>query len=103
MNKETQQKISKAASRACIGKHFGISGQAVGKWIYENGVPQKRIVPLCRFLNWEVTPHEIDPEAYPTQLTACRNRKAEHANTSLSTKYRIQHRRSDKAKSTERG
>ncbi|MCS5934480.1 helix-turn-helix domain-containing protein [Klebsiella variicola subsp. variicola] len=58
-------KISKAASRACIGKHFGISGQAVGKWIYENGVPQKRIVPLCRFLNWEVTPHEIDPEAYP--------------------------------------
>ncbi len=65
MNKETQQKISKAASRACIGKHFGICGQAVGKWIYENGVPQKRIVPLCRFLNWEVTPHEIDPEAYP--------------------------------------
>ncbi|EAT6369401.1 helix-turn-helix domain-containing protein [Salmonella enterica] len=65
MNKETQEKISQAASRACIGKHFGISGQAVGKWIYSTGVPQKRIIALCQFLNWQVTPHEIDPAAYP--------------------------------------
>ncbi|ECS7948041.1 helix-turn-helix domain-containing protein [Salmonella enterica subsp. enterica serovar Sandiego] len=65
MNKETQEKISKAASRACIGKHFGISGQAVGKWIQSTGVPQKRIIQLCQFLNWRVTPHEIDPAAYP--------------------------------------
>ena len=65
MNKETQEKISKAASRASIGKHFGISGQAVGKWIYSNGVPQKRIIQLCQFLDWQVTPHEIDPAAYP--------------------------------------
>lgn len=65
MNKETQDKISKAATRARIAKHFGISGQAVGKWIYANGVPQKRIIPLCQLLNWQVTPHEIDPSAYP--------------------------------------
>ncbi len=50
MNKETQQKISKAASRACIGKHFGISGQAVGKWIYENGVPQNASSRYAVFL-----------------------------------------------------
>lgn len=65
MNKETQQKISNAASWAFIGKHFGISGQAVGKWIYKNGIPQKRIIPLCQLLGWVVTPHEIDPVAYP--------------------------------------
>jgi hypothetical protein len=22
-------------------------------------------LPLCRILNWRVTPHEIDPDAYP--------------------------------------
>lgn len=65
MNKQTQEKISKAATRTRIGKHFGISSQAVGKWIYASGVPQKRIIPLCQFLEWQVTPHEIDPEAYP--------------------------------------
>ncbi|WP_184815936.1 hypothetical protein [Klebsiella pneumoniae] len=49
MNKETQQKISKAASRACIGKHFGISGQAVGKWMALLQIVggDKLIIPFC--------------------------------------------------------
>ncbi len=42
-----------------IGEHFGISSQAVGKWLKEV-IPPRRILPLCEILEWKVTPHEID-------------------------------------------
>ena len=77
MNKETQEKISKAASRTRIGKHFGISSQAVGKWIYANGVPQKRIIPLC--------PHMKSIRVHiQTQQMVCHVRRLNHADTYLS-------------------
>lgn len=44
---------------------FGISSQAVGKWLRKGKIPHGRILPLCRILEWQVTPHEIDPVAYP--------------------------------------
>lgn len=65
MNESLKEKISNTMSRVDIGSHFGISSQAVSKWMSRGKVPSKRVLPLCQILNWSVTPHEIDPEAYP--------------------------------------
>lgn len=65
MDIQTVEKISNHMSQTDIGKHFDISSQAVGKWLRKGTIPSKRILPLCEMLNWSVTPHEIDPKAYP--------------------------------------
>ncbi|MHB3528257.1 transcriptional regulator, partial [Klebsiella pneumoniae] len=28
-------------------------------------VPANRVIPLCRVLNWSVTPHEMREDIYP--------------------------------------
>lgn len=38
-----------------IGECFGISSQAVGKWLRKGKIPHGRILPLCRILEWQVT------------------------------------------------
>ena len=65
MDNQIKQKISSHMSQVGIGECFGISSQAVGKWLRKGKVPHARILPLCRILEWKVTPHEIDPSAYP--------------------------------------
>lgn len=65
MNESLKEKITNTMSRVDIGTNFGISSQAVSKWMSRGRVPSKRVLQLCQILNWSVTPHEIDPEAYP--------------------------------------
>ena len=65
MNELLKEKITKTMSRVDIGNSFGISSQAVSKWMSRGKVPSKRVLQLCQILNWSVTPHEINPEAYP--------------------------------------
>ncbi|WP_312273430.1 YdaS family helix-turn-helix protein [Pseudescherichia sp.] len=65
MKKSLKEKITNTMSRVDIGAQLGISSQAVSKWMSQGKVPAGRVVPLCKVLNWAVTPHEIDPGAYP--------------------------------------
>ncbi|EML4687353.1 transcriptional regulator [Citrobacter amalonaticus] len=65
MDIQLKKKISDSMSRVSIGNHIGVSSQAVSKWMNKGKIPQKRIIALCQVLNWQVTPHEIDPIAYP--------------------------------------
>ncbi|MDA8487444.1 transcriptional regulator [Kluyvera sp. Awk 3] len=65
MDNQVKEKISSLMSQVSIGERFGISSQAVGKWLRKGSIPPRRILPLCQILNWQVTPHEIDPLAYP--------------------------------------
>ncbi|HEG1754145.1 hypothetical protein UXP21_02730 [Enterobacter kobei] len=65
MDNQIKQKICSHMSQVGIGECFGISSQAVGKWLRKGKVPHARILPLCQILEWKVTPHEIDPSAYP--------------------------------------
>ncbi|BDH45725.1 hypothetical protein TUM12370_17690 [Salmonella enterica subsp. enterica serovar Choleraesuis] len=75
MNEQVIKKISQNMSQAAIGEHFGISSQAVGKWLRSGTIPPRRILPLCGALNWLVTPHEIDPEAYPNPTDGLPNQE----------------------------
>ncbi|EAP1386471.1 hypothetical protein ODU92_004352 [Salmonella enterica] len=65
MDNQVKIKISNHMTQMSIGEHFGISSQAVGKWLRKGVIPPRRILPLCEILEWRVTPHEIDPAAYP--------------------------------------
>lgn len=65
MDNQLKIKISNHMTQMSIGEHFGISSQAVGKWLRKGVIPPRRILPLCEILEWKVTPHEIDPAAYP--------------------------------------
>ncbi|AXD33652.1 helix-turn-helix domain-containing protein [Salmonella enterica subsp. enterica serovar Shubra] len=62
---ELRNKVTNNISLAEIGEHFGISGQAVGKWFLKGSIPPERVLPLCVLLNWSVTPHELRPDIYP--------------------------------------
>jgi len=66
MDHKLKEKIKSCMSRVGIGNQLGISSQAVSKWMSRGKVPPRRILPLCKALGWKITPHEIDPEAYPS-------------------------------------
>ncbi|EAT5069742.1 TPA: helix-turn-helix domain-containing protein [Salmonella enterica] len=70
MDNQLKIKISNHMTQMSIGEHFGISSQAVGKWLRKGVIPPRRILPLCEILEWKVTPHEIDPAAYRRNRSA---------------------------------
>ena len=56
--------IKKAGGREAVGRLFGCTGQAVGLW-YVAGVPAERVLKLCKFADYGITPHELRPDLYP--------------------------------------
>lgn len=47
-----------------IAKRFGTTSQAVSSWL-NNQIPPERVIPLCKVLDWKVTPHEMRDDIYP--------------------------------------
>lgn len=35
------------------------------KWLKANRIPPYRVIPVSRAVNYQITPHELDPELYP--------------------------------------
>lgn len=67
-------------SYAAVGAIFdpAISPQGVSKWA-EAGVPSERVLPICRHIGFQVTPHELRPDLYPNPddgLPARRGRRS---------------------------
>lgn len=60
----TRELIKRAGGREVVGRIFGITGQAVSLW-YPQGVPGERVMPLCKAIEFKVTPHELRPDLYP--------------------------------------
>jgi hypothetical protein len=53
-----------AKTYAAIARHFDLkTGYGVSKWRDE--VPSERVIPLCEFVNFRVTPHELRTDLYP--------------------------------------
>ncbi|EOJ9253580.1 TPA: transcriptional regulator [Klebsiella oxytoca] len=75
MDKQTKEKISNRMSQVGIGEKLGVSSQAVGKWLRKGNIPPRRVIPLCQILNWEVTPHEVDPMSYPNPTDGLPNQE----------------------------
>jgi DNA-binding transcriptional regulator YdaS (Cro superfamily) len=52
-------------SYTAVAKRFSLgTGFSVSKW-RTNGVPAERVLDLCRFTEFRVTPHQLRPDLYP--------------------------------------
>lgn len=76
MDNQLKEKISSHMTQVDIGDRFDITSQAVGKWLRKGEVPPRRILPLCEFLGWRITPHEIDSTLYPNPTDALPNKES---------------------------
>ncbi|CAG0966536.1 hypothetical protein MTYP_01023 [Methylophilaceae bacterium] len=43
---------------------IGVSYQSVQKYL-KTQVPAEQVVPICKFSEYKVTPHELRPDLYP--------------------------------------
>lgn len=64
--------IKEIAKRAGMGVvelsiGMGMSRAAASQW---DEVPHDRVLPLCEFVGWKVTPHEVRPDLYPNPADA---------------------------------
>ncbi|MBG6243509.1 MAG: Cro/Cl family transcriptional regulator [Candidatus Symbiopectobacterium sp. Dall1.0] len=64
MKQKTRCKLRTLASQSDIARHLGVTPQAVSLW-FKSRVPARYIRALCAFLEWRVTPHELNGEIYP--------------------------------------
>lgn len=68
MNEDTRFRLRSLISQRAIARHLGISPQAVNQWFNKPSVPPRFVLPICDLVGWEVTPHEIRPDLYPSLL-----------------------------------
>jgi hypothetical protein len=46
-----------------ISRDFAIYPAAVYRW--QMGIPVNRVLELCKYVGWRITPHEMCPRIYP--------------------------------------
>lgn len=59
-----KQNVFSLMTQTEIAKQLGTTSQAVSLWL-NSSVPANRVIPLCKVLNWKITPHEIRSDIYP--------------------------------------
>ncbi|HBQ2493111.1 MULTISPECIES: transcriptional regulator [Klebsiella] len=64
MTPELKNQICTLKSQTEIAVALGTKPQTVSLWL-SGQVPANRVIPLCRVLNWSVTPHEMREDIYP--------------------------------------
>ncbi|MGL9721650.1 transcriptional regulator [Symbiopectobacterium sp.] len=69
MDEQTKKRIYEIASQTEIAHQLGHELQAISLW-FKNGVPPKKVINLCKALEWQVTPHELRPDIYPNPMDA---------------------------------
>lgn len=66
MDAQTRQKVIEAAGgRPEVGRHFGVSREAVRQWV-RDGIPARRVLEVARMAG--VSPSTLDPELYPPDV-----------------------------------
>ncbi|MEB4676058.1 helix-turn-helix domain-containing protein [Enterobacteriaceae bacterium G50] len=67
----TEKAVRSIGSVSAVARKFGFkSSQSVANWIIRNEVPSERVISLCEFGGWAVTPHELRPDLYPNSTDA---------------------------------
>ncbi|MCU6205123.1 transcriptional regulator [Enterobacter cloacae] len=63
----TEKAVRSIGSVSAVARKFNFkSSQSVANWIIRNRVPSERVIKLCEFGGWKVTPHELRPDLHPT-------------------------------------
>lgn len=64
----TERAIGAVGSPSAVSRLFGFkSPQSVFNWIKNNQVPAERVILLCQFGHWVVTPNQLRPDLYPNE------------------------------------
>ncbi|WPU24486.1 YdaS family helix-turn-helix protein [Cedecea neteri] len=62
----TDKAVRSVGSISEVSRRFEFqSVQSVANWIAKNRVPSERVIQLCQWGNWMVTPHQLRPDIYP--------------------------------------
>lgn len=62
----TDKAVRSVGSISEVSRRFEFhSVQSVANWIAKNRVPSERVIQLCQWGNWSVTPHQLRPDIYP--------------------------------------
>ena len=79
MTKTIKQRVCAVMTQTEIAKKLGTTSQAVSLWL-NHEVPAHRVLPICKLLEWEITPHEIRSDIYPNPTDGLPQQEIFHAN-----------------------
>ncbi|EAM2956419.1 MULTISPECIES: transcriptional regulator [Enterobacteriaceae] len=64
----TAKAVKAVGSISEVSRKFEFqSVQSVANWISKNRVPSERVIQLCQWGGWTVTPHQLRPDIYPNK------------------------------------
>lgn len=66
MTPELKRQICTLKNQTEIAIALGTTPQTVSLWL-SGKVPANRVIPLCKVLEWTITPHQIREDIYPNQ------------------------------------
>lgn len=62
----SEKAVRAVGSMSEVSRRFGFNSvQSVANWITKNRVPPERVISLCEWGGWAVTPHQLRPDIYP--------------------------------------
>ncbi|ELB6473057.1 helix-turn-helix domain-containing protein [Salmonella enterica] len=68
MTKIIKEKVAKLASQRELAILMNTRQQNVSRWI-NSKFPAERVIPFCKLMRWEITPHELRPDLHPTPIS----------------------------------
>ncbi|HBT4572583.1 transcriptional regulator [Klebsiella pneumoniae] len=68
MNEEIRVKLCAITSQRAIAQGLGVTPQAVNQWFAKSVIPARFVLKLCEFVGWAITPHQVRPDLYPSEL-----------------------------------
>ncbi|HAT2830966.1 TPA: helix-turn-helix domain-containing protein [Klebsiella oxytoca] len=68
MKENIRAKLCAITSQRAIAQGLGVTPQAVNQWFAKSVIPARFVLKLCEFVGWAITPHEIRPDLYPSEL-----------------------------------
>ncbi|MBL5899771.1 helix-turn-helix domain-containing protein [Lelliottia amnigena] len=64
MTNSIKHRVCAVMTQTAIAQHLGTTSQAVSLWL-NHEVPAHRVLPICKLLDWKITPHEMRSDIYP--------------------------------------
>ncbi|HBR4221385.1 transcriptional regulator [Enterococcus faecalis] len=61
-------KLCAITSQRAIAQGLGVTPQAVNQWFAKSVIPARFVLKLCEFVGWAITPHQVRPDLYPSEL-----------------------------------
>ncbi|VTM86732.1 Uncharacterized protein conserved in bacteria, prophage-related [Raoultella ornithinolytica] len=68
MSAYVKKKIAEKFSQSELALLLETTQQNISRWLNAK-MPAERVIPICKLMGWEVTPHELRPDLHPTPIS----------------------------------